>query len=177
MGYLNISNFYFEVHFKRCPYQSHFQRGPFSFYCQRYSSQEWLLPGFARLRPPISLGFEHVVCPDKLYLFSKLGWREELHTMLSGGDPGKAWLLGYFLSHGSEMTAVYLLRVSVLTRLCFLSLCEIYTMTKFYSWLNMLLRAISIESGHQKFNTATHSQISFHFYHFDLGLPFQAHSL
>lgn len=139
MGYLNITNFYFKVHFKQCPYQSHFPRGPFPFYCRGYSSQEWFPSGFARPQPPISLGFEHIVCSDQLYLFSKLGWSEELHTMLSGSDPGKAWLLGYSLSHGSEMTLVYWLRVSALTQLCFLSLCEIHTMTKFYSWLNMLL--------------------------------------
>lgn len=76
--------------------------------------------------------------------------------MLSGSELAKAWLLGYFLSHGSEVIAAYLLRVSELTQLCCLSLHEIYTTVEFYSWLNMLFRAISIESEHQKFNTHTH---------------------
>lgn len=36
--------------------------------------------------------------------------------MLSGSELGKAWLLGYCLSRGSEVAAAYLLRVTVLTQ-------------------------------------------------------------
>ena len=96
---------------------------------------------------------------DQLYLFSKLERREALHTTLSGSELGKAQLLGYFLSHGPEVIADYLLRGLALTQLRCLSLCELYTRVTFRSWLNTSPRAISSESEHQNLNTHTHKLV------------------
>lgn len=77
--------------------------------------------------------------------------------LLSGGELGKTWLPGHFLSYRAKVVAGYLLRVFVLVQLCCPYFYMIYTGIKIYGWLNMFLRAIFIKAEHQIIETYKHA--------------------